>query len=372
MNQKKMKPHLPGSQKCMGCMACMNQCKKSAINMKRDSWGCFYADINRDKCIGCRMCEKVCPVLCSSGRANEKKPVVFAAISRCENERLYSTSGGIFPLLAEEINQSGGYVAGAVYDKNLMVKHILTKTERGIYRMRQSKYVQSCSGYIYRKVEKKLKEGKCVLFSGTPCQIEALYLYLDKKVDIENLITCEVICIGVPAPGAYNRYLKIIERKFHSSVKTVWFKNKEIGWDQLLTKIEFCNGKVYKGEKDRDLYLKAFRKSGFILRKACYSCHLKKIERSADLSLGDFWNLKNTGFNDNKGISLVLLNTDKGKEFFKKIEPEILREKRFISEAAKNEGLLQNTPYTWKTVLYRILYHIIPFTLLIKITNLLK
>lgn len=372
MNKKKWKPTLPEKERCMGCMVCMNQCRNDAIKMKKDSFGCFYASVDYERCIGCKRCEKSCPVISDFGKVFYEKPEVYAAISKDQKRRLYSTSGGIFPILAQYMIRSGGYVIGAVYDENLMVKHTITNTEDGLLPMYQSKYVQSKSGYIYRKVERVLKEGKQVLFSGTPCQISALYLYLGEKDYLNRLITCEILCVGVPAPGIYKNYIKKLERRYHSNIKKIWFKNKEQGWDQLLTRIEFQNGIIYKGKKNRDLFVKAYRENGFVLRKACYNCHFKKLQRNADITLGDFWGLKNTDFDDNNGISLVLLNTYYGKEFFEKIETDILKEKRLLKEAMRNDGLLCNMPYTWKTELYRRLYRKIPFTLLMYLTDLLK
>lgn len=371
INKKKWKSVLSKSDNCTGCMVCMNQCTREAIRIKKDSFGCYYPFIDEKKCIQCKQCESVCSVLSDLGWEPFKEPEVYAAISKYEKNRLYSTSGGIFPALAENIVKSGGYVVGAVYDHKLQVRHILTNNNYGLLKMRQSKYVQSYSGYIYQKVEKKLKEGKSVLFSGTPCQIEALNLYLGKKKYAGSLITCEVICIGVPCPGFYYAYLKNLEKKYHSRVKKIWFKNKELGWDQLLTKIEFENGVVYKRGKESDYYIKAYRRFGFILRKCCYNCRFKKMERHADITLGDFWNLRSIQFRDNKGTSLVILNSVKGKELFQQIESEIYKERRLLKEAMRNEGLLYNTPYTYKTRLCRWLFHRVPFDTIIRIADLL-
>lgn len=363
---------LPPKDNCVGCMACMNKCKNKAIWMKRDSFGCFFAEVNTEKCTKCGLCEKVCPILCHREQITKNYSEVYAAISREEQERLYSTSGGIFPILAHNVIKTGGYVAGAVYDKKLLVKHVLADDEAGISSMRQSKYVQSNSGYIYRKVEKKLNQNKKVLFTGTPCQVKALKLFLQGNKNTDKLITCELICIGVPCPGFYLKYRKYLEKKYQSHITRIWFKNKVQGWDRLLSRIEFENGDVYKGGKDTDLYIRAYRKNGFILRKSCYQCPFKKLEREADLTLGDFWNLKNTQFNDNKGISLILINSKKGKDLFNEIESFIIKEKHFLRDALKNEGLLCNTPYTWKTELYRRLSYKVPFDFLIKIADFFK
>lgn len=363
---------LPKKDKCVGCMACVNKCKNKAILLKRDFFGCFYTKVNIKKCTKCRLCESVCPALCDFKKDTKKCPEVYAAIAGDEQVRLNSTSGGIFPLLAQNVIKSGGYVAGAVYDKNFLVKHILTNKENGIIQMQQSKYVQSCSGNIYQKVEKRLNQEEQVLFTGTPCQIKALKLFLQGNRNLDKLVTCEVICIGVPCPGFYVKYKKYLEKKNRSLVKKIWFKNKEQGWDRLLTRIEFENGNVYKGDKDIDLFIKSYRRSGFILRSVCYNCQYKGLQREADITLGDFWNMKNTQFNDNKGISLVLINSQKGKQFFNNIEPVILKEKHPLREAMKNEGLLYNTPYTWKTKLCRKLNRFIPFVFLVKIADFLE
>ena len=198
---------------CCGCSACVQKCPKQCISLKEDNEGFLYPQVNQQECISCGICKKVCPII----NPNEKRtPLqIYAAINKNEEIRRQSSSGGIFTLLSEEILKEGGVVFGARFDENWEVKHDYTENVKGLVNFRGSKYVQSRIEDNYKKVETFLKQGRKVLFSGTPCQIAGLKRFLSKEYD--NLLTVDFICHGVPSPKVWRLYLyetyrKIIKR----------------------------------------------------------------------------------------------------------------------------------------------------------------
>ena len=189
---------------CCGCSACVQRCPKQCITLKEDNEGFLYPIVDKKTCIDCGLCEKVCPIL---HQGEPQKPLkVYAAKNLNEEIRRQSSSGGIFTLLAEQVIQEGGVVFGARFDENWEVKHDYTETIEGLAVFRGSKYVQSRIEDNYKKAEEFLKQGRKVLFSGTPCQIAGLKRFLRKEY--EELLTVDFVCHGVPSPGVWRKYLK--------------------------------------------------------------------------------------------------------------------------------------------------------------------
>lgn len=229
---------------CCGCNACVQHCPKSCITMQEDEEGFLYPIVDQEVCIDCGLCEKVCPVL---NQGEERKPLqVYAANNTNEEIRMQSSSGGVFTLLAETIIQEGGVVFGARFNDDWEVIHDYTETQEGLATFRGSKYVQSRIGDSYCQAEQFLKKGRKVLFSGTPCQIAGLNLFLRKEYN--NLLTVDFICHGVPSPGVWKSYLEELialqgNRKnsvlSHSKpiilnsirdISRIEFRNKRLGW----------------------------------------------------------------------------------------------------------------------------------------------
>lgn len=357
-------------EKCFGCMACYNVCSQKAIVVKRDKFEGIYTEIDKRKCVDCGACINVCPALSKMKlERNSVYPKVYAAISKNEGQRLYSTSGGVFPVLASKIISQQGIVAGVAYDKGFQTKNIIVKKKEDLKRIFQSKYIQSTPGMIYKHIKLELGQGKTVLFTGTPCQIEGLYLYLGKDKQYDNLITCEIICIGVPLLGMFRKYLKILSHKYGSEPTRVWFKHKVKGWDQLTTRIYFKNGLIYEKDKNSDLFMLGFRRFNFFVRRSCFNCPFKGVTRHADLTLGDFWGLTRTRFNDNKGISLILVNSEAGERLFERCAPDLDYEKRLLKEAMKNEGLVSVLSDNVSTKLFRLFYGKLPLQFILGIAK---
>ena len=230
---------------CCGCNACVQKCPRKCIEMKADEEGFLYPIINTKLCIDCGLCDKVCPII---NNYEERKPLkVFASKNTNDEIRIKSASGGIFSLLANKILKDNGVVFGAVFNKKWQVEHNYIQKSEDVYHLRGSKYVQSQINDSFKNVEMFLKEGKDVLFSGTPCQIAGLKHYLIK--DYENLITVDLVCHGIPSPLIWNDYLKYILdtnkdlNKIYSSEKdefrisSVNFREKETGWKRYSVKI---------------------------------------------------------------------------------------------------------------------------------------
>ncbi|MCR5523430.1 MAG: Coenzyme F420 hydrogenase/dehydrogenase, beta subunit C-terminal domain [Clostridia bacterium] len=295
---------------CTGCGACENICASKAINMKNDVAGYPHPVVNQAKCIDCGACEQICPVLnCPDGDDYSECYAAWAD----DQTRSISSSGGIFSVLAETIFENKGIVAGAelIKDKNqFFVEHSIISDVNQIYRLRGSKYIQSRTKQIYQSVKNELEKGKIVLFSGTPCQIAAIKKYTDKKYD--RLYTVEVLCKGFLSETMLNDYIEESLQLDH--LQTIEFRNKERGWrsDQFTAITDA--GKQHKTYPD-SAFEHAYH-SNSALRHSCYHCQFSGKKRQADISLGDFWGIEwfDQSWNDQKGTSLVLCNTKKGKE----------------------------------------------------------
>ena len=317
--------------RCCGCTACVTSCPVQCIVMRRDKEGFDYPVANPDMCIGCGKCDSVCPVL---NKVEKKAPLeVYAAIA--EEYRDGSSSGGVFPLLAAEVITSGGIVFGASLCPDMCVGHLGVESLAELESLRGSKYVQSDLYSVFEEVKEALAEGRKVLFSGTPCQISGLNRYLGKRY--ENLLTVDVACHGVPSPGLWGRYVKALESRYSAEVTDVKFKDKSKSWKNYQFGIESGDRYIsvpYMKDPYMALYLQ-----DLTLRPSCYNCPSKGGKSGSDITLADFWGVSAMApeMNDDKGVSLVIVNTDKGKEVFDNVS---LTKKRLGVEATelKNGG----------------------------------
>lgn len=297
--------------KCCGCGACIQACPKQCISFHTDEEGFAYPAVDADKCIDCGLCEKVCPCL---HQTESNNPVhVYAAKNPDESIRMQSSSGGIFSLLAEQTIQEGGVVFGARFNDQWEVIHDYTTTIEGLAAFRGSKYVQSRIGNTYQEAQQFLKEGRKVLFSGTPCQIAGLKLYLRK--DYDNLLTIECVCHGVPGPGLWRQYLCEQTKRDGctiTNIQTINFRDKYSGWANYSFTIFYKDCKTTRHLHDNNPWERAFIKN-IDLRPSCHSCPAKYNNSSADITLGDLWGAGQllSEQNDSKGVTLVLLHNNK-------------------------------------------------------------
>lgn len=305
---------------CCGCSACAQRCPKQCIVMREDEEGFLYPKVDTLSCIDCRLCEKVCPVL----HQNEKHyPLfVYAAYNRNEDERANSSSGGVFTLLAKNILSNGGVVFGAKFTQDWQVEHGYIDSDEQIKDLRGSKYVQSRIGRTYLEVEHFLKSGRLVLFSGTPCQVSALRLFLRKEY--VNLILVEIFCHGVPSPMVWKKYLEELKRTKHiGEFKDIHFRDKITGWKHYSFSIDYDKkGRSYKKSEyyTQNIYMKGFLNDLF-LRPSCFSCPCKMQKSGADLTLGDFWGIQHIKpeIDDDKGVTALLVNSEKGEKLLSQL-----------------------------------------------------
>lgn len=298
---------------CCGCGACFNTCPKGAISMQHNEEGFLVPVVSEEKCIDCGLCLKACPAV-NEKRDNSNEPDCYAAQAPDEIREI-SSSGGIFTLLAEEILSRGGYVCGAAFREDWSVHHIIVDNKDDLAKLRGSKYVQSDTEKCYSEIRKLLKNGKQVLFSGTPCQVAGLYTFLGKK-EYDTLYTVDIFCHGAPSPGVWKKYIN--ESFSLDKIKSINFRDKSaIGWSCSHVAITDIGGKKHVTND----YTKWFHQS-IILRPSCESCRYSRLPRPADISLGDWWGISQVApqLNDSKGLSNVLLNSFKGQELYHLVE----------------------------------------------------
>lgn len=340
---------LDNKQNCCGCYACENVCPKSCIKMELDQEGFRYPVVNPDLCISCGLCEQVCPI----ANRKEKKieegyPIAVACKNIDENTRKRSSSGGIFPLLAERVLQKGGSVFGAVYDSNFTVLHTMINEESQIAAMQGSKYVQSRIEHSYREAKKLLDRDKPVLFSGTPCQINGLYCFLGR--DYEKLYTVDIVCHGVPSEKVWKNYLAFLEKKYKSRILHVNFRNKEYGWKNYFLHIDFENGRTYKQVYYYDAYMRGYLKNIF-LRPSCHVCRYKGFSYKSNLTLADYWGVwkECPEMYDDKGTSLVIVKNEKGRKLLD-LAIDVVQEKQVSLEGAiaHNPSIIRATEQSEK------------------------
>lgn len=326
---------------CMGCHACESICPTDCISMLPDEEGFLYPLVNYDLCIKCTKCVKVCPIIYKVEVDNN--PKAYASINKNEDIRMESSSGGIFSLLAENIINKGGVVFGAGFNEMNVVEHLSVYTIEDLQKLRGSKYVQSNIVTSYIKAEELLEKGREVLFTGTPCQISGLYSYLGKRH--ENLTTQDIICHGVPSPDILRRYIEFREVESGSAVKEIGFRRKDEGWKKFSMSILFQNNKRYRKNLREDPYMKAFLKD-VCLRPSCYDCEFKGVNRQSDVTLADFWGIQNIlpNMDDDKGTSLVMVNSEAGEILFNNMKNEMIYQEVDIAEAIKFNSAAIRSP----------------------------
>lgn len=353
-------------EKCCGCAACVQKCPKQCIGLVEDFEGFLYPEANLDLCIDCGLCEKVCPVI---NQREEREPVhVYAAKNKNEKIRLESSSGGVFTLLAEQVLEENGVVFGAKFNEDWEVVHAYTETVEGLAAFRGSKYVQSRVGDTFKQAESFLKQGRKVLYSGTPCQIAGLKLFLRKEYD--NLLTVDFICHGVPSPKVFSMYLdETIARQGvvgkntvlshplnkKDAIKSISFRDKALGWKKYSFVLTLSattgaekNSVLLSEPLNKNLFMRGFL-ADLYLRPSCYACPTKCLKSGSDITIGDFWGIQNVlpQFDDDKGVSSFFVNNDKYMNIEEEMNSTLIsvdykQAKQFSVENSSKMPLLRN------------------------------
>lgn len=302
---------------CSGCTACMNICPKNAIQMIEDEEGFKYPQIDKQKCIDCGACYKICPNV-KKDESNTIKEA-YGVKHKNEQERLTSRSGGVFIALSDYILSQGGTVYGAELNKDFTVSHHRAENKEQRNKFKGSKYIQSDMNDIIKKVRQDLKDNKKVLFSGTSCQVHAIKVSVSEKYQ-KNLYTCDLICHGVPSKKIFEEFLRYIEKISGKTIKEFNFRDKRFGWATHYETSIFEDGTELTTQYFRNLFY-----GHNILRPACHKCNYANIHRPADITIADFWGIENVApeFLDRKGVSLTIINNEKGKEWFEAIKGKL-------------------------------------------------
>lgn len=327
---------------CCGCKACLNVCPRSAIHFVPDRCGFEYPEIDSAKCVDCGVCKAVCPIeknVDTDGFAQR----TYICVNRDREQLNKSASGGLFAAAAKYILDSGGVVVGCAYNTKLQAEHIIVTEIKDLYRLQNSKYVQSNMGDCCKRIKAYLNNGVTVLFSGMPCQCHAVKAFLGRNYP--NLICMDSVCHGVPSQKMLGDYIRILEKRLGGKLVGINFRDKTLGWGSLLS-INYID----KNEKERTDYLTPaessyyfFFKNALILRDSCYSCKYAAPTRVGDITMGDFWGVQGCGedIDPRGGASMALINSAKGAELFARLKERIeYRETKFEYAAKQNSQLV--------------------------------
>lgn len=331
---------LPTNQNCCGCGACLVACPKEAIFLIEDECGFVYPLIDEGKCISCGKCLKTCS-FSESGLDSKENQRVYAAAAKSDELLSCSTSGGIFATVAKEIVKLEGVAYGAAWREDFSVEHIGITDISELAKLQGSKYTQSSVYKSFPVIKKQLLNGKTVLFSGTPCQVSALYSYLGKQHD--NLYTIDIICHGVASNQMLQDDIQYLESKHHGKAESVAFRTKDKGWG--------TSGRIVIGEKkfSYDItsspYYYYYYLANTIFRDSCYNCRFAGEPRQGDLTIGDYWRIETAhpdiSIDETKGISCVLVNSDKGQKLIDICREELILFDSTLEKIRERNGQLR-------------------------------
>ena len=334
---------------CCGCKACKQACAKKAITFLTNDEGFEYPHIDTEACVDCGLCEQVCPIA-KSEDIKYASGVAYAAQNTNQYDIMQSSSGGAFVALAKVILEQEGVVYGAAYNNGPYVKHTRVDNIDDIEKVMGSKYVQSDINMTYQQAKSDLQNGKWVYFTGTPCQIAGLRLFLRKEY--KNLLTSDLVCHGTPSPAIFANTVNHMGENLGKKFVCYSFRDKKIhGWSCSSSSSWEKDDKEYylKYSKDMEAYFNAFI-SGDLMRMNCYSCPFASQQRVSDITLADYWGVRklHPEFPEiHKGVSLIIVNTDKGDNFFSMIKKSMFVMPVDLNDAAGiNHNLSHPTPFT--------------------------
>lgn len=328
--------------KCTICQSCVNVCPKNCINLNEVKEGFNYPTIDKDVCIECKMCERVCPII-NPLEVSKSLKKIYAAKNLNEVTRFKSSSGGIFTALSEVILGKDGVVCGAAFNNLLEVKHVLIDNRSDLELLRGSKYVQSDINNSFSLIKKELLKGKEVLFSGCPCQVGGLKKFLNNEYS--NLYTIDFICHSIPSQYIFNQYINMLENEFKSRVIKFSFRDKTNGWHNSSIKAIFENGEIYIKSIYEDMYMRGFLGNVYT-KSACNHCEFRGLKSGSDITLADFWGaeIEENELDDNKGLSIVITNSKKANLLIEDIKEKVLFKSTNFDNAIKyNQSIFKSS-----------------------------
>lgn len=308
--------NLAPHKKCTGCAACVDACPKQCISLNEEKLQ-FFPLINEEACIACGKCRHVCPVLQGKQVVEEAfKQTYTCAYCKDTDFSSQCTSGGVGSAMAHFAVDNGWYLCGAAFDGDFNLRHVVGNDIGCVNALRGSKYLQSNMCGIYNQITELLKRNEKVIFFGTPCQVDALQRFTNKYKD--NLLTVAIICHGVNSPIVWKDYVAELEKKYKSKLQWYNFRSKEMGgWGKLAIAMKFENGKRKKEYAYSNQFHVWFGLH-CILRESCFHCSYRVEQRTADITIGDFWGIEKLlpQLDTRNGVSVVLCSTQKGSQFF--------------------------------------------------------
>lgn len=329
---------LANESSCTGCTLCHDVCKKKAITMSINEEGFSYPIIDDSKCIKCGKCEKSCPII-NDNEFHESKKAFYG---RLLDDIKLNSSGGLCKAFSNTVFQNDGVVFGAVLSHDELI-HLKGTNEKEYSLMSGSKYLQSNMKGIYNQINEELNKDKKVLFTGCPCQCAAVETYFKNSKFYNNIYVCEILCHGVPSPSIFKNWIDFLEKKYKSNISNYNFRSKKNGWTRPTVEIIFENGKRIIQNHNESNYHVWFGKH-LSLRQSCYECKYRNIKRISDITLGDFWGIKELETIDKnieKGTSVLIVNTDKGMQL---LNMAIEVNNIFLKEIPVNNAYINNAP----------------------------
>lgn len=314
---------LKDKRNCCGCTACEEVCPHDAIEMRTDCLGFFYPVVDDKRCINCGLCENVCQFNENYNlSSNDILKSVYAMRSINSDDLLKSQSGAAFYSIANSLIAEGYSVCGAGFDKDFTARHKIVNNVTDLQELRGSKYVQSNLQGIFTQVKNLLKDNCKVLFTGTPCQVAGLLSVLS-KTQKQNLLSIDIVCHSVSSPRAWQMYVKWVEKKYDKKIMRVNYRDKRFGWKSCRETLFFNDGSEITRDSFRHFMMSA---SHFATRTSCANCPFTNLKRPGDITIGDFWGWEkfHDEFNDNQGVSLVLVNSSKGEKVINGILSKVL------------------------------------------------
>ena len=302
---------------CCGCTACASICPHSAITMEPDSLGFCYPKVHPEKCVECGLCEKVCAFHKEYNRYdNYQEPFVYGCRHKDIKELESSQSGALATAIMQKFLEKRGVVYGVSYDSGLNIIHKRATSLSECLAFKGSKYVQSDLTDVFKSVLNDLKNGERVLFLGTPCQVAGLKSYIPSKYHNELLLV-DNVCHAVNSPAIWKSYCEWLEKKYSKKIVKTDFRDKSFGWHSHLETLTFEDNSSVSRESFKNLFY-----DHLIVRRSCSSCFFTNFDRVSDITVGDFWGWENnhSDWCDNNGVSLALINSPKGEQFFTSLQ----------------------------------------------------